>query len=465
MTRLARLRAWLARRRPAGQPLPAAAICIPVEGGKGAAFVLGVAWTPHLTRDSVTAQATSKARQAGYTHTWVRTRSAAETFGLARIEPADAKAHRQLISLCAAFAQSVQDRAATSLLLLDLRDAVSRKGGFFVASAARGQPQNEALVADEQEALLKLAAWAGQSRSGVAVYVDTGFEDLFESLAQTWPSATSLRLNKLGAAALRANALQPIGRPGLRRMQVAALLAVALVVFGWDMGKQAYDRHSQTLSAAQAQKVAIAQYVAARDTAFAGGYGAALNLAVDAALRELRGMPMVRNGWAFASADCDMAQSQCTLVWSRVYGTYDSFLESAVPSRVTLDAADYRSLRETRPIDMPAAAKRPAYERLPVAADFTRRNGDRADTFALAGLSEFAVTPFKPLATWGGQGVAPGPEVAGAAWKLSASPDQVVEAVANGRLPAEFGVTRLVLAMDRAQQLNLTVEGNVYVRQ
>ena len=468
----ARLFALLARRarsdaarsaatRAAAEPA-VSAICIPIEARKDASFVLGVVWTPHLTRDSVTVEAATKARKSGFTHSFIRSRAAAESYGLAKIDAKDAKAFRQLVPLSVAFAQGVQDKAATSLFLLDLRDPATDKGTIYLASATRGHPVSEILVADEDEALRKLTAWAGQSRSGVSVYVDTADEEFFGTVARAYPSATQMWLTKIASAGVPL--LEAVRQRQFKRLHLALLVAAAVVVLGWDYGKQAYDQHLEQIDAAEAQKQAARRYAAARDAEYQNGYAARLEVGLTEALRELQGMPLVRNGWEFVSGECVMAQSQCTLTWSRLYGTYDSFLESAVPGNVTLDATNYRLVRERRAISM-GALERPGFDKLPSTVDFVKRNGDRSDTFQLAGLKEFTVDPFKPLATWTGTGVPPGPVMTVAAWKVTAMPDQIVEAVATGRLSEEFGINRLTLSLDKGNQINLTVEGNVYVRQ
>lgn len=447
--------------RAAAEPA-VSAICIPIEARKDAAFVLGVVWTPHLTRDSVAVEAATKARKSGFTHSFIRSRAAAESYGLAKIDAKDAKAFRQLVPLSIAFAQGVQDKAATSLFLLDLRDPATDKGTIYLASATRGHPVSEILVADEGEALRKLTAWAGQSRSGVSVYVDTADEEFFGTVARAYPSATQMWLTKIASAGVPV--LEAVRQRQFKRLHLALLVAAAVVVLGWDYGKQAYDQHLEQIDAAEAQKQAARRYVAAREAEYQSGYVARLEVGLPEALRELLGIRRMRNGWEFVSGECVMAQSLCTLTWSRLYGTYDSFLESAAPGSVTLDAANYRLLHERRGITL-GTASRPGLDQLPSAVDFVRRNGDRADVFQLAGLKEFSVDPFKPLAAWTGTGVPPGPVVAGAAWKVTAMPDQVAEAVATGRLSHEFGITRLALSQDKDSQINLTVEGNVYVRQ
>lgn len=440
------------------------AICIPVEGRKDAAFVAGVSWTPHLTQDSVTAEAVAKGKRAGFTHSYIRSKTAAESYGLAKVDGRDARAFRHLLPLSVAFARSVQDKAATSVFVLDLRDPKSAKGTIYVAAATRGHPLGELLAEDRGEALRQVSAWSGQSGGGVTVYVDdTGIDGLFDEVAHLYPSASELRLAKIASSGIQPMAA--LDRREFKRVHGVLLGIGLLALLGWEPATKAYHEHIATIDAAEAQRQAARRFINARDSGYAAGYVANLDVALKESLRDVLSMPLMRNGWGFVSADCSMADKACVRTWSRVYGTYDTFLESAIRGcDVTLDASNFRIIRERCPIQLPSP-DRPVLDRLPSETEFVKTNGDRADTLLLAGFKDYTVEVFKPLAVWDGKGVPPGPRILAAGWKLTAMPDQVVEAVANARLTREFSATRMSLSMDNAQQFQLTVEGTAYVRQ
>jgi hypothetical protein len=336
----------------------------------------------------------------------VQRKGAASSFGLAKIERTDASKYQTLVPLSVAFSQCVQDPTSLSIYVLELKEDATGSSIIFMVSATRGAPTAEVMVRTHGEALAQISTWASQARSGCSVYMDTGDHAFYGNVAGIYPSTAELLLSSINRGLTEG--LTAIKVQRLKTWHLALVGVGVIGWFGWTFGQDAYQAHLQEISEAEAEKAAIRNYIAAREAGYSAGYTTSVDDGLKAIMSELKKMPLMRNGWAFTSAQCTIAQASCDIVWTRLYGTYETFLESAAPSTLTLDPADYRTLKEHRPFVPPVVA-RPAAEKLQAYSEFVKRNGDRADTFALAGIAEYKVSQLNPLVQWRGPGVAPGP--------------------------------------------------------
>ena len=449
-------------------PAPAAptpvgvANCIPLLNKAGTAFVLGLKWRAHLTKESIKTEIGNQAKQGGFTHSFVPRKGVGAAFGLAKIERADASKYKTLVPLSVAFAQCVQDPSSISIFVLELKDDATQSSIIFMASATRGAPSEEIVVRTHADALARISAWAGQTRAGCSIYMDTTDEEFYRNVSGIYPSTTELLLSSINRGLTDGMTAIKIQR--LKTWHFVLVGAGVIGWLGWTVGQEAYQSHLQQISQEEAKKAAIRNYIAARDAGFSAGYTSSVDDGLKSILSELKAMPLIRNGWAFTHAECTITQAGCDITWTRLYGTYETFLESAAPSTLTLDPADYRTLKERRTFTPPVVA-RPAPDKLQAYGDFIKRNGDRADTFQLAGISEYKVSPLKPLVEWHGTGVPPGPVLSLATWTMTAMPDQILEASTNHRITKEFALEKVRMTLDKTNQVIITVEGNVYVQQ
>lgn len=437
-----------------------AAICIPFDDSNKLAYLLGVQWTPHLTSDALFTAAIKNAREVGASHVYTKPKGRGENFGVVRIEDRDAKTFEDLVPLAVAFAGMVQDKNVRAIFVLDLRGEEHYPDGIvYVAAVLRGNPIKEVFCTTDTytETVKSLAA---DSRTGVNVYVDSPRPDVFDGIAREFPSASVLHLHSI-----QLDPVDAVKRPptvNFKKGHAIFLGLVLLAYLGATSGVDYYRQNVMARSEEQTLQMLTMQYVAKRQQAYKAGFVSSADSAVTAVLGAIKALPRIRGGWEFSQAVCQIGQSSCTLTWKRIYGTYDTFIEGTSPERVRLSAADFRTLKETLPIKV-EPSKQPAMGELPTQAAFDRINGDRADTFDLAGIKTYKVEAMQDLVSWTGKGTPPAPVVGTAGWEVLAPIDQIEEMLASQRIGQEFGVNTITVEPKNGE-ITLKVQGKVYVR-
>lgn len=441
------------KRRPENKE----AICIPDEANPKRALVLGVTWTPHLTGDALFSAASKQARTNGCSHVYTRVKG--DFFGIVNIDEKDVKSFKDMVPLAVAFAKAVNDKNTRSLYVLDMREEGDVDGDVYVTVALRGNPISEQICSGSSYKGL-IARLSNESATGLNIYVDTPNREEYAQIAADYPSTTAKPLNQI-----KIDPFDSVQRPPTVNISKshlllvgAAAIGVAIYVYGIDF----YQQNVQAKTQQEVQQNAVATYISMRTQEFQAGYAATPSNGLDGALAMIKQMPLMRNGWAFDTAKCDLKESICRIEWKRVYGTYDTFIESASLESTTIDPADFKSLSEQRPIKIVQDGK-PNFDALPQVESFLRNNGDRADTFSLGGIDDFIVSPMKELVAWKGQGMPPAPVVSVATWSLTATIELVEEVVANRRLGDEFGISKIT-ASKKDGEIYLQIEGNVYAR-
>lgn len=442
-----------ARRRNVGDP----AICIPIESGGGKAFVVGVHWAHHLTDEPLEVIATRMARESRCSHVHTNGRHG-QVYGIVNVEASDISSHGSLVPLAVAFAKSVPDKNARSIYMLDMRDGTDDSMVFF-AEVSRGSPIKEVLCPGDKYANL-LATLMHGSSTPASLFVDTADDETFAFLSSGYASATQWPISKISVA--NVDPIHKVRAINLSTPQIAIGLLVLGLVAVYPLANDYYKANLQAKSLEAQQQRVTQQYILSKQQSFDGGYGTTPEVAVQAMGASLASMPMFRNGWQFREAICAVDQGKCTFEWHRIYGTNDSFIESAAVESLRFDAANYKVIFEDRPFSA-NASDRPQWATLPEGAKFVRDNNDRKDTFALAGVEEFNTDALVDLVSWQGAGNAPGPVLQSAAWSMSSPIDQVQEAVFSRRIAPEFGINKLTVT-NRDGALFLKLEGKVYVR-
>ncbi|MDT8992856.1 hypothetical protein RQP54_18425 [Curvibacter sp. APW13] len=441
------------KRRPDNAP----AICVPVEGSTKGAFVLGVQWVHDVTDESIDRIASREAKAKGFSHIYTNGRNG-QVYGLINVDPQDLSQHGALIPLAAAFAKSVQDKNARSIYVFDMRESAT-SGNVYFAVTSRGSPIKEIICPADQYFGL-LTRLANEATTPATVFVDTPFEETFKYISGSFSSATSWPITKISAVNV-----DVIHRPNafnISRTHLVLLGLIAVGVLTYTHGIDYYQSNMQAKSDEELQRSIVQRYVNGRQQTFNAGYAATPADAIAALKATVSEMPLFRNGWQFKEAVCSVELSGCTYEWVRVYGTNDSFIESASLDKLKFDAADYKKIIEEREFK-PDVSVRPQWDQLPVASAFVRDNGDRKDTFSLAGIDEFTTEAMTDLIPWTGKGAPPSPVLAVAGWSMSAPIEQVYEAIANQRIGNEFGINKLTVT-NREGQILLKVEGKVYAR-
>jgi hypothetical protein len=445
------------RRGSNRRPIDAPAICIPLEKSSKKAFVVGVHWCHHLMEESLEVVANREAKSKGCSHVYTNGRNGT-VYGVVNVDPKDLAQNGTLLPLAVAFAKSVPDKNARAIYVFDMRDSPT-SGWVYFAVVQRGNPIKEVLCPAEKYFNL-LANLANDASTPASVFVDTPDEDTFAFIASAYASATQWPLSKIGTANV-----DPIHRVKAFNFTTTQLVLVVLALGGvltYTYGLDYYKANLQAKSDEDLQRKVAQQYINGRQQNFTAGYGASPDAAVEALQSTVASMPLFRNGWQFKEAVCAVDTGTCVYEWSRVYGTNDSFAESASLDSLKFDPTNYKVIKEERGFKADVN-RRPEWSSLPEVAQFVRDNGDRSDTFALAGLDEYTTEPMTDLLPWTGRGVPPGPVLTTAGWTLNSPIELVYEAIANRRIGPEFGVNKLTVN-NRDGQIYLKLEGKVYAR-
>lgn len=433
------------------------AICIPVEGRNSkTAFAVGIHWVHHLMEESLVAAANREAKAKGCSHLYTNGRNGT-VFGIVNVDPKDVSQHGTLVPLAIAFARSVPDKNTRAIYVFDMRDSAT-EGYVYFAVVQRGQPIKEVLCPAEKYISL-LSTLANDSSTPAAIFVDTSEDATFEDIAATYASATQWPITKLDASGI-----DPLHRASaftVTRTQLVLGMTALVVAVGYTYGYDYYQANLKAKSDEEMQRKIAEQYVISRNQTFVGGYGGTPDAAIEALRDTVAQMPLNRNGWLIKQAVCAVDQGTCVYEWERVYGTNDSFVESASLPTLQFDPANYRSIKEQR--DFAVRRDQQDWNALPEFGKFVRDNGDRTDTFALAGIEEFSTDVMTDLIPWTGRGTPPGPVLTAAGWSFMAPIDQVQEAIANQRISSEFGVNKLTIT-NRDGTIFLKLEGKVYAR-
>lgn len=445
------------RRSNSRRPIDAPAICIPVERASKKAYAVGIHWCHHLMEESLEVVANREAKAKGCSHVYTNGRNGT-VYGIVNIDPKDLAQNGTLIPLAVAFAKSVPDKNVRAIYVFDMRDSPT-SGWVYFAVVQRGNPIKEVLCpADKYFGLL--SNLANDASTPASVFVDTPDEDTFEYIASAYASATQWPISKINPSNVDA-----IHRAKAFNFTPAQLILMVLVLGGalaYTYGVDYYKANLQAKSDEDQQKRVAQQYVNGRQQIFAAGYGASPDAAIEGLQATVAGMPLFRNGWQFKEAVCGVDTGTCVYEWTRVYGTNDSFAESASLETLKFDPSNYKVIREERGFKADVSHK-PDWASLPEVTQFIRDNGDRSDTFALAGLDEYTTEAMTDLVPWTGRGVPPGPVLTVASWTLNSPIELVFEAVANKRIGPEFGINKLTVN-NRDGQIFLKLEGKVYAR-
>lgn len=445
------------RRGSNRRPLEAPVICIPIENRSAKqAYAVGIHWCHHLMEEPLLTAANRAAKSKGCSHLYTNGRNGT-VYGILNVDPKDVSQHGTLIPLAVAFAKSVPDKNSRAIYVFDMRDSAT-EGFVFFAVVQRGNPIKEILCPAEKYFGL-LNTLANDSSTPAAIFVDTPEEDTFDYIASAYASATQWPISKL----------DPSGIDGIHRAKVfnfsrtqivMAFIAVAVGV-GYTYGIDYYKANLQAKSDEELQRKIANQYALTRNQTFLAGYGGTPVSAIEALQATVEKMPMNRNGWTIKQAVCLVDAGTCVYEWERVYGTNDSFVESASLPTLKFDPTNYRAIKEEREFKVIREVQ--DWNTLPEVSKFVRDNGDRKDTFALAGIDEFNTELMTDLVPWTGRGAPPGPVLTTAAWSFMAPIDQVQEAIANQRIGKEFGVNTLTIT-NRDGTIILKLEGKVYAR-
>ncbi len=445
------------RRGSTRRAIDAPAICIPLERSANKAYVIGVQWCHHLMEESLEVVANREAKAKGCSHVYTNGRTGT-VYGVVNVDSKDLAQHGTLIPLAVAFAKSVPDKNARAIYVFDMRDS-ALAGWVYFAVVQRGNPIKEVLCpADKYFGLLNTLA--NDASTPASVFVDTPYDDTFEYIASAYASATHWPIAKINPA--NVDPIHRAKRLNITKPQLILMVLIAVGVLTYTYGLDYYKANMQAKSDEDLQQKVAQQYINGRLQIFNAGYGASPDAAIEALKSSVAEMPLFRNGWQFKEAVCEVELGTCVYEWSRVYGTNDSFAESATLDSLKFDPANYKVIKEERGFKVDLGIK-PEWAKLPEVNQFVRDNGDRTDTFSLAGLDEYNTEPMVDLLPWTGRGMPPGPVLTTAGWSLNSPIELVYEAVANQRISAGFGINRLTVT-NRDGQIFLKLEGKVYAR-
>lgn len=425
-------------------------------------LVFGVEWHQHLLRDSVAAAASTTARRVGSNYTFYRHKARSlSTYGVVRIARADKQKFARLVPAAAVFAESLKDKGTESLLLLDLRDE-NGDGSLFMCMARQGDPMpDREFLGTEDECVELLRKWVHSSSTGVNLLLDLHPGPLLDSLRATHPSSEEYALTdqRIGQDVN----LKPVALLPFKKWHAVFFAVILISYFGYDYALKYYQEQIAMERAKTAAQAAVTKYMADRDATYKQGYATSWNVGFADAYSTLNSQTLIRKGWRFEQAVCTIAEKKCRLAWTRVYGTYVSFLDGLDPTTFEIDPSDYTKSAETRTwTDQPQPA--PAYSELPDHPSFVKQDGDRKDTLLLSGFTKYETAPLTVMTPWTGQGVPPGGlEIMSATWAIEGGLDMVLELVKSHHLSKEFS-SNVITFTNVDGLITVRMEGNLYVR-
>lgn len=455
-------RKWLARTKKMGStPKMNTAIVTEHPNYGLVGLVFGISWHQHLLRDAVAVAATNAASRSGADHIFCRPKArSVSTYGVVRISSGDKKRFPRLVPAAIVFAESLKDKETATVLLLDLRD-MEGEGSLFMCMALRGDPvPDREFLGSEDECVELLRKWTNSTPNGVHLLLDLHPGELRSTLQAKHPSNDDYSLTDQ-TIGLHLD-LKPVSLLPFKKWHLGFAAALLAGYFAYDYGLQWYEQKISKAKQEEANNVVAKNYLASRDGMYAEGYPAAWNEGFAQAYAVLARDTFIKNGWRFEQAKCTVSERKCRLVWTRLYGTYNSLLEGLDPKDLEIDASDYRTGIETRAW-AEQVIERPALNDLPPHGLFIKQNGDRKDTLLLSGFSKYDTGVIAPLIPWTGQGVAPGLEILSAAWSAEAGLDLMLELTKSTQLSREFSA-KVITFTNTDGNIVVHLEGNIYAR-